>query len=84
VFEAADSLRLPLWLRRVSEKRCWRCGAPFACGPGGPGKACWCDGLPPLAVIEAEADCLCPGCLARAVGFADDLKVDKRGMKTGR
>jgi hypothetical protein len=48
---------------------CARCGAMFACDPAG---ACWCAALPRRLAVptEAGATCLCPRCLAEALGEA--------------
>lgn len=45
-------------------KACSECGQVFECKMGG----CWCDDFPPLRPSAAPgADCLCPGCLGKAV-----------------
>ncbi|HEX7758636.1 MAG TPA: hypothetical protein VF459_03990 [Caulobacteraceae bacterium] len=57
----------PSWPPGPRQKQCWRCAEVFACGPRQPGQACWCDAVPALPVIDPQADCLCPACLASAV-----------------
>ncbi len=52
-------------------KACSACGAGFACGAAS-GRACWCADLPPLTSLSPGADCLCPACLAEAVGRIGD------------
>ncbi|MCX6956179.1 MAG: DUF1289 domain-containing protein [Verrucomicrobia bacterium] len=55
-------------------KRCGRCGATFHCGSVTPGKPCWCDALPPIKP-SAGGDCLCPVCLAAAVGAQSSARL---------
>jgi hypothetical protein len=46
-------------------KKCWKCGAEFACGAQDSSARCWCEALPPVGPISAGADCLCSACLAQ-------------------
>src|SRR5439155_23150890 len=56
-------------------KTCSECGQAFECKMGG----CWCDDFPPLPPSAAPgADCLCPGCLAKAVEHVRAEKPVKR------
>ena len=47
-------------------KTCPECGQSFECKMGG----CWCNDFLPLSPSTAPgADCLCPRCLAKAIGY---------------
>lgn len=52
-------------------KRCWKCGAEFACGAHASG--CWCEKYPPLKPAQGK-DCLCPHCLATAAAQPADAR----------
>jgi predicted Fe-S protein YdhL (DUF1289 family) len=60
------------WPGRARQKTCWRCGESFVCGPGDAGDLCWCGSRSPASIANADADCLCLGCLtAMAVAPRD-------------
>lgn len=50
------------------EKTCAQCGTRFGCGRDD--DRCWCQELPPMpaAALDDARDCLCPRCLAAALG----------------
>ena len=51
------------------EKVCPVCGLIFSCGSHAGKGRCWCDELPPMPLSPAPgADCLCPKCMAAALG----------------
>ncbi|MEX2479965.1 MAG: cysteine-rich CWC family protein [Gammaproteobacteria bacterium] len=56
----------------MEAKHCTECGAPFGCGRRDP--SCWCSALPalPATRLRADADCLCPRCLERAIRHGQD------------
>jgi iron complex transport system substrate-binding protein len=57
----------------VRRKSCPRCGERFECRMGG----CWCEELPVLPLEGVpESDCLCPVCLAKAVGVEPNVRPD--------
>jgi prepilin-type N-terminal cleavage/methylation domain-containing protein/prepilin-type processing-associated H-X9-DG protein len=61
----------PAWPLPARTKVCQVCGATFLCGPKPDTGRCWCDELPSLPPGAAPgADCLCPGCLEKAVAAA--------------
>jgi predicted Fe-S protein YdhL (DUF1289 family) len=63
------------WSSSARQKACWRCGEGFVCGPGDAGEECWCDAFPPARVLNAEADCLCPACLAATAVVGRDAQT---------
>lgn len=52
---------------------CSACNRTFTCGLRETSEPCWCASLPPIASVDATADCLCPDCLRErsARGAAD-------------
>ena len=57
------------------QKNCSKCGKDFQCGAtreaanGTEELSCWCTELPHVGVVAGEdKDCLCPECLAEAIG----------------
>ena len=42
---------------------CSTCNRTFTCGLRETSEPCWCASFPPIASIDAKADCLCPECL---------------------
>ena len=70
---------------------CSACNRTFTCGLRETSEPCWCASVPPIARIDATADCLCPECLreriardaADAVDAADAADAgDARGALT--
>ncbi|MBP6280207.1 MAG: cysteine-rich CWC family protein [Rhodocyclaceae bacterium] len=50
------------------ESICAKCGATFSCGMVAGEAHCWCEDLPKLMPLDAEASaCFCRPCLAREI-----------------
>jgi hypothetical protein len=49
-----------------STQPCSECGTPFACGCAA--GTCWCDEYPAVLPPDFSKKCLCPSCLAKAIG----------------
>src|SRR5262249_35050182 len=50
------------------EKSCSNCQTSFICGPTEGKQSCWCEELPHVSLVaDAEHDCPCPRCLAKAI-----------------
>lgn len=63
------------------QKRCSRCNASFSCGPAGARGHCWCEDLPHVSLAAAaDQDCLCPECLAKAIGKLSLAKDEAPGV----
>jgi hypothetical protein len=62
--------------------RCSRCSTPFECGIAAGRSRCWCFDLPVVAVHDADAGCVCPGCLADRVATADRAMTHVDGLRT--
>jgi hypothetical protein len=63
------------------QKNCSNCGKDFHCGAaretstGTEEFSCWCTELPHVGVVAApDQDCLCPECLAQAIGAIEKLR----------
>ena len=67
---------------------CSTCNRTFTCGLRETTEPCWCASLPPIASVDATADCLCPECLRAKLARdgtgagnahdADDSRVDAK------
>ena len=55
-----------------STQPCSECGTPFACGCAQGG--CWCNDYPAVLPADPAKSCLCPTCLAKAIG----QKIEER------
>jgi hypothetical protein len=51
----------------TQSKFCSECNAVLACGSTQAEKSCWCAAYPAIMVADPKRDCLCSGCLSKAI-----------------
>lgn len=64
----------------MSAVECPSCRQSFRCGSADI-NSCWCSAYPKVPLQLPESGCLCPDCLARAVGAALECYIDTHSQE---
>ena len=71
--------RLPKSSTAKTGERVCSCGAVFVCGREAGHETCWCFEKSRLVPVPAaDASCLCPSCLDKAIAEAQGAKADRK------
>lgn len=57
------------------QKQCSQCGSTLSCSAA-ESSSCWCMDFPNVLPTDAQADCLCPQCLLKAIQSKVNLEID--------